>query len=283
MRILLWVLAAGIAAAQPLKLAFQCTDDDIASFGLTCSEDDPCPVYLEISAVEAVGVRTFAIGNIHTDSATLYSVLLASEDGGKTWKETFERVRGAVLDQIRFVDFENGWISGQLIQPLPHDPFVLITSDGGKTWRRRPLFDDARPGAILEMWFSSRTEGAVVVDKGQSAEGMRYELYESPSGGESWLIKEAAERPMRLKRALAAAAAPGWRARADGPSRSLQIEKREASKWASVSSFALNLEACKPAPARAIEPPPEPAEPPPVTEFVFPDPDRRKSPPKKKK
>ncbi len=284
MRTLLWLLAAGIAAAQPVKLDFQCSEEDIASFGLSCTAEEPCAVYLELSAVEPVGARLFTIGNIHTDSATLYSVLLASEDGGKTWKEPFERVRGAVLDQIRFVDFEYGWISGQLVQPLPRDPFVLITSDGGKTWRRRPLFEDGRPGTILEMWFGSRAEGSVVVDKGQSAEGMRYELYESPTGGESWMVKEAAERPMRIKRAvLAGAANSDWRARADGPSKSFRIEKREAGKWTAVSSLLVSLDACKPAPRKELEPPPEPAEPPAVTEFVFQDPDRKKPSPKKKK
>src|SRR6266702_4851639 len=62
---------------------FQCTEEDIQSFGLGCTEEEPCPIYLELSAFEPVGNQLFVAGNIHSDSNTLYSVLLASSDGGK--------------------------------------------------------------------------------------------------------------------------------------------------------------------------------------------------------
>jgi len=40
-------------SGKPMLVPFKCTDEDIHTAGLTCSEDDPCPVYLELSAVEA--------------------------------------------------------------------------------------------------------------------------------------------------------------------------------------------------------------------------------------
>ncbi len=154
---------------KPMVTEYHCSLEDIQFAGLSCTLDDPCPTYLELSAVEAVGNRIFVAGNIHSSSATLYSVLLVSDDSGKTWREPSERVRGVGLDRIQFVDFENGWVSGEEQHPLPREPFLLATSDGGKQWRRQPIFGDSRFGSILQFWFNSRSSGSVLVDLGQSA------------------------------------------------------------------------------------------------------------------
>ena len=133
---------------------------DIQAAGLGCSEEDPCPVYLELSNVEAVGHKIFVTGNLHTPTATLDSILLASDDEGKTWTEPHPRLRSSGLDQIQFVDFQNGWISGANLQGAPRDPFLLITTDGGKTWRQRPIFEESRVASIERFWFdyARRTE-----------------------------------------------------------------------------------------------------------------------------
>src|SRR5512145_870217 len=106
------LLACPLLAQEPAKpqpLTAICGDSEIADFGLDCSADEPCPIYLELTAVEPLGVKLFLSGNFHTGAHTLWSLLLASEDGGKTWAEPLGRIRGAVLYQIQFVDFENGW------------------------------------------------------------------------------------------------------------------------------------------------------------------------------
>src|ERR1039457_3314095 len=59
---------------KPMLVPFRCTEEDIRSAGLTCSEQDPCPVYLELAAVESTGLRIFASGNIHTANTTLYTI-----------------------------------------------------------------------------------------------------------------------------------------------------------------------------------------------------------------
>ena len=69
---------------KPMVAPFHCTEEDIRSAGLGCSEEDPCPVYLELSAVESTGLRIFAAGNIHAATATLYTMLLGSDDNGQT-------------------------------------------------------------------------------------------------------------------------------------------------------------------------------------------------------
>ena len=68
---------------KPMLVPFRCTEEDIRSAGLTCSEQDPCPVYLELAAVESTGIRIFATGNIHTVTATLYTIMVT----GSIWEK----------------------------------------------------------------------------------------------------------------------------------------------------------------------------------------------------
>src|SRR5207245_6773388 len=225
---------------------YQCTEEDIQSFGLGCSEDDPCSMYLELSAFESVGNQIFTAGNIHSASSTVYSFLLASSDGGKTWREAFQRIRGASLDRIMFIDFEHGWITGQITNPLSRDPFLLITSDGGKTWRRQPLFEDSRAGSIQQIWFDSRSSGSLIFDHGQAGDGPRYELYESATGGDNWMVREASDQPIRIKRMPAQAENADWRLQPEGASKSNRIQKRQGGRWTSIASFAVEIDPCKP-------------------------------------
>jgi len=229
---------------KPLLLPFECTAEDILAAGLECSEDDPCPVYLELSAIESSALRVFAAGNIHTPSATLYSVLLGTEDNGHTWREFYDRLRGATLDHIQFSGAETGWAAGQLVYPLPQDPFLLQTGDGGKTWHQHSIFSDQRLGAIQQFWFEDPKIGSLIVDHGAGAEGDRYELYESQDSGDSWTIKETSVKPLRLRRA--APPNPDWRIRADAPSKSFHLEHREGARWITLGAFSVSLGACKP-------------------------------------
>src|ERR1700677_778035 len=144
-------------SGKPMRVLYECSADDTQAAGLGCSEEDPCPVYLELSNVEPMGGKIFVTGNLHTPMATLYSILLASEDAGTTWTERHPRTRYAGLDQIQFVDFQNGWISGANLQGAPRDPFLLVATEGGKTWREHPIFEETRVAAIERFSFDSPT------------------------------------------------------------------------------------------------------------------------------
>jgi photosystem II stability/assembly factor-like uncharacterized protein len=229
---------------KPMRVAFQCTEDDVQWAGMECSEEQPCRLYLELSAVESVGNRIFLAGNLHSAATTLYSILLASDDAGKTWREAFQRLRGCGLDHIQFVDFETGWVSGESLVPLPADPFLLITSDGGKTWRQNPIFSESRPGAIQQFWFSSKANGSMVIDRGASDQSGRYELYNSPNGGESWTVKEASDKPLKLRRT--GAPNTDWRIAPDRATQSFRIERRvQGEKWTTLASFSIPIGVCK--------------------------------------
>jgi photosystem II stability/assembly factor-like uncharacterized protein len=246
---------------KPMLLPFHCTDEDIQWAGLTCSEEEPCPVYLELDTAESVGKRIIAAGNIHSSAATLYSVLLGSEDGGQTWAEVHPRIRGAVLDHLQSFDREAAWISGQSPSPLPHDPFLLVTTDGGSTWRQKNLFaEDAesRFGSIQQVVFASKDSGSLVIDRGPGSGSDRYVLYESPNSGDTWQVKQESGKPIRLK--SGPAAAPDWRVRADAPTKSFHLERRQVQRWSTVAAFAVKIAFCKPQPNDA--PPGEVGKPP---------------------
>jgi hypothetical protein len=230
---------------KPMVAPFHCTEEDIRSAGLGCSQQDPCPVYLELSAVESTGLRIFSAGNIHSATATLYTVLLGSDDNGQTWREVFERLRGAALDHIQFTDLETGWISGLSFGPLPQDPFLLMTFDGGKTWRSHQIFDEPRFGSIQQFYFEDRKTGSLVIDHGRGGSGDRYELFETNDGGDTWNIRETSVTSIRIKRAPATPNTD-WRARADSATKSFQLEHRLGQKWTSLAAFAVNLGVCKP-------------------------------------
>jgi hypothetical protein len=231
-----------LAAQEPVRLEYTCPPADVDSFGLTCSPEDPCPVFLELASVESAGSQLFVSGNLHTATTTLFGVLLSSGDAGKTWMEPVPRVRSAELEQIQFSDLQTGWISGWRIEPLPKDAFLLLTTDGGKTWRQRPVFEETRFGSIAQFWFESSTTGELVFDRSQGNTTLQ-ELYESHTGGESWEPKQISKTAIRLKNTKPSAV---WRVRADAPTKTYRIERRTAdNKWESITSFVIEIAECK--------------------------------------
>jgi hypothetical protein len=223
-------------SGKPMRVAYECTAADTQAAGLGCSEDDPCPVYIELANVEAVGGKIFVTGNLHTPMATLDSILLASEDSGSTWTEPHSRIHATGLDQIQFVDFQNGWISGANLQGAPRDPFFLITTDGGKTWRQQPIFEETRVSTIETFNFATPMEGAVYIDATLD-DGM-HEVYETEDGGNTWTLQPGASKGKPRT-------ASGWKVRTDAATHSYVIEKSENNRWQKIASFLVNIATCK--------------------------------------
>ena len=164
----------------------------------TCSEDDPCPVFLELNSVDGFGANVFVTGNLHTVNTTMSGLLLASDDSGKTWTEPGKRIRSVALEQIQFVDPQHGWVSGVRLDPLPRNPFLFLTVNGGEVWHPVELFDEPVFGSIQQFWFESANRGQLMVDRSQG-KTERYELYETSTGGEMWALKQASEDSIRLQ------------------------------------------------------------------------------------
>ena len=233
-----------LAAEDPVRVEYTCPAADLEKFGLTCSEEEPCDVFLELTSVEGVGSTIFAVGNLHTVTTTLYGVLLVSGDGGKTWSEPNPRIPAAALDQVQFPDFQRGWVSGVNIEPLARDPFFLLTADGGKTWRRRPLFNETKYGFIQQFWFDSTKTGELIFERSQGAASV-YEMYQTTNGGDTWTIKEAGGKAPKLAKSPPKDSAT-WRARTDAASKMHRIERRNArGGWELVASLSVRAGLCK--------------------------------------
>jgi hypothetical protein len=242
---------------HPIALQGQCGEAEINEFGMSCSEDEPCPLYLELAGADSAGAHLYAAGNLHAGTVTLWSVLLASDDGGKTWTEPAERRRGAALDQVQFPTNVAGFVSGYTAGALPRDPFFLRTTDGGKTWTRHTILEDGSVGLIERFHFDSSTHGSALLDRGRPGAG-RYATYETQDGGDTWTMRESsADKPARPARELPALS----RIVADAVNRALRVELREGDAWRSAASFALGAGACHQTPhAPPLEVPQDPAQ-----------------------
>lgn len=256
---------------KPIRVPFACTDDDITGFGMTCSPEDPCAVYLELASVYGLNSRIYLAGNLHNGASTMYSVLLVSEDNGKTFEEPAERIKSGGLDRFQFFDNETGWASGGLLLALPRDPFFLLTTDGGKSWRHRPVFSESKPGTIEQFVFESKTAGVLLIDRGAGADGGRFERYESMTGGDSWMVREVTSRMPKLKAAPAPAAE--WRLQADARLKAHSVERRVGERWERVATFQIKVGECKPTVTTLPDPAPPSEQIPDVTTApVAPDP-----------
>jgi hypothetical protein len=233
---------------KPITVPFLCSEDDMHWAGLSCSEEEPCPVYFELAAAEPVGNRIFAVGNLHSETVTLYSILLGSEDEGQTWREVSPRMRGTGLDHIQFTDLLNGWISGESLFPLPQDPFLLSTIDGGNTWRRQAVTEEGEPGSVQQFFFLSKERGSLIIDRGEGSGRERYALHETSDGGHTWSVKRSSKTPIPLPRSVETAA--DWRVQPDRATQSFRIERRQAGKWTAAASFAVKAGVCRPAAAQ---------------------------------
>jgi hypothetical protein len=194
---LLFICLVPLLAQPPVHVDYTCPAEDVDFFGLTCSEDRPCPVFFEVSAVDSIGSHIFVAGDIHTATTTLFGVVLSTDDGGATWNEAIQRLRSASFEQFQFIG-DHGWLSGHRLEPLPKDPFMMLTNDAGKNWRQRPLFEESRFGSITQYIFDSPTTGELIFDD-SVGKTTNQELYGTMTGGDNWNLKQTSTKPLQLK------------------------------------------------------------------------------------
>ena len=236
-------LAGTLAAQEPVRVAYECTEADADVFGLTCTMEDPCPVFLELASAESAGGRLMAAGNLHTKNVTLYGIVLVSEDNGATWTEAHERIRAAALEQIEFLDLQTGWITGESIDPLARNPFLLLTTDGGKTWSQKLVVDDTKYATISQFHFDTPAHGELVLDASQG-KTIRQELYETNTGGDTWELKQVNNAPIRLKNVRSQNQA-SMRVRTDAASGAFVVERGGGRTWDRVASFVIHVADCQ--------------------------------------
>ncbi len=242
-----------VSAKGPILLPNKCQEVDLESLGLTCSEGDPCETFLEFSSAEQNNGVLVLTGNFHTSTATLQSVLLVSEDDGSTWREGHPRLKGTSLEGMQFIDFSNGWVAGHSSLALPRDPFLLLTNDGGRNWRKVDFYAESRVGLVEDFAFKTAKQGWALIDNKGSGEAGRYELFETATGGTSWELRMMTNRVPKE-------AAPGqrvgsqtMRTRGDAKKNVVMVERRAGNAWSPVASFRLKIDDCKPGDVEAKE------------------------------
>jgi hypothetical protein len=230
---------------EPIRVPYNCAEEELQWAGMSCTDDEPCTIYLELSSVIPDGKKIVAAGNMHSNSATLGSVLLLSEDSGATWKEPSARIRGTALDQVQFYNLQAGWAAGETQYPLSRDPFFLMTTDGGASWRQQPVGEEGTAGSVQRFWFDSAQHGELIVDAGKTSSSGRYLTYESETGGENWTLRGKSDQLPKLRRAPPSTEDPDWRLRPSKDGKAFQVEQRAGNQWTPVASFLVEVANCK--------------------------------------
>jgi hypothetical protein len=236
---LLLLSCVPLLAQGPVHVDYTCPPEDIESFGLSCSEDRPCPIFFEVSSVDSYGSHIFVAGDIHTATTTLYGVLLSTDDGGASWEESIARQRSTAFEQFQFID-AHGWLSGQRLEPLPKDPFFMLTTDGGKSWHQRPLFEESRFGSIAQFWFDSPLSGELIFDD-SVGKIIDQQLFSSMTGGENWELKQTSTKALRLKTTRTT----GWSVTTTAGSPTYLIERTTNGRKETVARFLIHIGDCK--------------------------------------
>jgi len=235
------LLAQSPAERGMVHVDYTCTAEDIDSFGLACTEERSCPIFFEVSAVDSAGSSVFVAGDIHTATTTLYGVLLSTEDGGASWSEAIPRLRSTAFEQFQFRQ-DHGWLSGQRLEPLPKDPFLMITTNGGKDWHQRPLFEETRFGSIAQFWFDSASAGQLIFDA-SVGNRTKQELYSTMTGGESWEIKQTSSKLLQLKTGRGSGS--GWTVTTPPGSKAYLIERNAGGRKETLARFLIHIGDCK--------------------------------------
>ena len=230
---------------SPLVVPLDCAYDHFSRAGIVCSDTTPCDLFLELTAVESAGENTFVIGNIHTPSATISTILLASADGGRSWHEPIPRYSGAGFELIQFADPAHGWIGGQEGDyDRSTKPLLLASTDGGSRWQRYAISEDEDAlGAVLEFFFDTPDHGQLIVDLLVS-EGDPYELYETLNGGRSWNIRQIASQKSRLTNRSVADDPTQWQIVENGKDAVYELQLEEQGEWVLKSKFAVGVGSC---------------------------------------
>jgi photosystem II stability/assembly factor-like uncharacterized protein len=117
----------------------------------------------------------WAVGAVGTGPGRTAAVILASSDGGRTWRRAWQLADGILL----CIDSVNGHV---YVGGAAHEgggaALLVVSRDGGKSWRRLPVVRGVSIGGIA---FANIVTGWISVDRGAGGEVLR-----TDDGGRVW-------------------------------------------------------------------------------------------------
>jgi len=110
-----------------------------------------------------------------------------TSDGGKSWQRVGPALENSTIATIFFLDTKTGWAAGAWTTESAGDPFVLRTTDGGKTWAQTMVPVEPRLTPLFvptSLVFATRKIGILRMS-GCSAEDEQ-SVWVTRNGGKSW-------------------------------------------------------------------------------------------------
>ena len=132
----------------------------------------------ELNSVSFVdATHGWVVGSgLHNGIATPVPVILATSDGGVTWKPQDASSGGskAGLKSVSFVNANDGWAVGDRFISFGHFvPLILATTDGGTAWKAQDASSAGSRGLLHSVNFVDASHGWTV--------GVDYNSYGSPT------------------------------------------------------------------------------------------------------
>lgn len=146
-------------------------------------------------------------------SVVTIPIVLRTTDGGATWKETkvADSFPDVTLKRAKFVDAQNGWITGGDIDE-DEVGVAYRTTDGGTTWKDVTPNNKQVPSDVS---FLDATHGWLVgTIADESGESGVSEVFTTTDGGAAW--KSIAKIPASIRGMQFVDAQTGWAVGANG-------------------------------------------------------------------
>jgi len=146
-------------------------------------------VSLSVDSVAQLDDKVLLIGGSYSTTASMRSVLLRSDDAGRTWHDAGFWLTGSATGDIFVLDAQHAWAVVSWMVESWGAPFVVFrTTDGGKTWQRArqnlPIDKNIGVANDFGICFASPNDGVAWLS---GTTGIRYH-YLTTDGGMTWRL-----------------------------------------------------------------------------------------------
>lgn len=155
--------------------------DDLGETWKHMALPESCAMVLDVHFLDADRGFLACASDKNVQDST--AMILATEDGGKSWQEVYKGTRTFELTwKMSFPTKEIGFVSVQSYNPDPMltKRYVLKTVDGGKSWNEQLLVDD----------FKVREFGIAFIDEKRGWVGATPHGFVTEDGGLTWQKEE---------------------------------------------------------------------------------------------